>query len=269
MMRSDNLPALAASLLALASLMAAAPARGATASPGNGEPVAKVRKNGNPRPQGWIASDQAAAVALSHETPAPVHEVLQEDLPLRQQRLRRLGLGPKDIEHSYLWLQSPFVNTFEDEYEPVRFMHSKHAAALHGDCATCHHYRPLDPEASETVACKACHRHAFDPELPGRIGLKAAYHMQCLGCHEQMNEGPVSCNAGCHEKKVPDHRSLVSLSDDPTPTEVTEECLRCHEQAGEEMLASAHWLWRGPSSYTVEHRSSICCGKCSTVLNNY
>lgn len=231
-------------------------------------PAHKLRADKHPKPERWVAEDQAAAVAVSRHTPVFVEQVFMEDLLLRQQRLRRLGLGIKDIEHSYLWLESPFVNTFEDSYGPVRFMHSRHAADIHGDCATCHHYRPADPEASETVACKACHQEAFDPEKQGRIGLKAAYHQQCMGCHEDMDQGPVACD-GCHAKNVPDHEGLVRLSADPTPMQVTQDCLRCHEDAGKDMLASAHWLWRGPSRYTVEHRSSVGCGKCTTALNNY
>jgi len=231
-------------------------------------PVEKIRANKHPKPEWWVAPDQAAAVELSHQTPVFVEDVQMEDLLLRQQRLRRIGLGIKDIEHSYLWLESPFVNTFENTYGPARFMHSRHAAALGGDCAACHHYRPADTNASETVACKACHQEAFKPEHRGRIGLKAAYHLQCMGCHEDMEMGPVACE-GCHDENVPDHGRLVKLPPDPAPTQVTQECLRCHDDAGREMLASAHWLWQGPSRYTVEHRSSVGCGKRTTALNNY
>jgi hypothetical protein len=51
--------------------------------------------------------------------------------------------------------------------------------------------------------------------------------------------------------------------------QVTQECLRCHDDAGRDMLASAHWLWRGPSRYTVEHRSNVGCGKGTLAFNNY
>jgi len=240
----------------------------ATVSKANAMPVDKVRTNKHPKPEGWVAPEQAAAVEFSRRTPAFVEDVLMEDLLLRQQRLRRIGLGTADIEHSYLWLESPFVNTFGDTYGPVRFMHSRHAAALGGDCAACHHYRPADANASETVACRACHQEAFNPDRQGRIGLKAAYHLQCMGCHEDMEMGPVACE-GCHTKNVVDHERLVNLPPDFTPMQVTQECLRCHEDAGSDMVASAHWLWQGPSRYTVEHRSSVGCGKRTTALNNY
>jgi hypothetical protein len=242
--------------------------RPAATSDSSVRPNKKIRASECPKPESWVAQDQATAIELSRHTPVFVEEALPEDLPLRQQRLRRIGLGTKDIEHSYLWLESPLVNTFEDTYGPVRFMHSRHAAALGGDCAVCHHYRPADPQASETVACKACHQKAFDPDHQGRIGLKAAYHGQCMGCHEDMGTGPVGCEE-CHLRNVPDHQSLVRLPSDPTPLQVTQECLRCHAEEGREMLASAHWLWRGPSRFTVEHRYAVGCGKRTTALNNY
>jgi octaheme c-type cytochrome (tetrathionate reductase family) len=247
-------------------LVALHPWSGSTTEADSGR-HAMVRTDKDPRPQDWVAPDQAAAMVRSRARPAYVEEVLDEDLPIRQQRLRKMGLDTADIEHGYLWLESPFVNTFEDTYGSVRFMHSQHAASLGGDCAACHHYRPADPEASETVACSACHQTAFDREHRGRVGLKAAYHLQCMGCHEKSGKGPVDCE-GCHLKNVPDHEELVRLPPDPDPIEVTQECLRCHEDAGTDMLASAHWLWRGPSSYTVEHRRSVGYGKCSATLNN-
>jgi hypothetical protein len=98
------------------------------AAGGESTPMPKVRTDPNPKPAGWVAADQAAAIGRAHTTPAFVDEVLIEDLPLRQQRLRRMGLDTGDIEHSYLWLASPFVNTYEDTYASVRFMHSRHAA---------------------------------------------------------------------------------------------------------------------------------------------
>ena len=231
-------------------------------------PVEKSRKDLIPMPEGWTASDQVKAMELASKQYPYVKDVLKEDLPLRQQRLREKGIGLKDIKHGYLLLDSPLVDTFESKYGPVRFMHGKHAAILDGDCAACHHFRPADPAAEETVACRACHQEAFaDPET-GRVGLKAAYHMQCMNCHERMKKGPVSCE-GCHAKRATDHKDLVKLPENPTPQQVTRECLRCHEDAGQDMLTSAHWLWRGPSPYTVEHRKSVMAGKGTTTLNNF
>jgi len=241
----------------------------AAATPGaDAKPVEKVRKDITPKPDGWVARDQAAAIELARKEYPYVADVLIEDLPLRQQRLRSLGIGVKDIKNSYILLDSPYVNTYENEYKPVRFMHAKHAASMKGDCTACHHYRPADEKALEVVGCRSCHQDQFTQKDKERVGLKAAYHIQCMTCHEKMKKGPVSCD-GCHAKRSTDHKELVKLSDNPEPSEVTAECLRCHKDAGQAMLTSAHWLWRGPSPYTAEHRKSVMSGKGTTALNNF
>ncbi len=245
-----------------------APSWAAVAPGADAKPVAKSRKDRTPKPDGWVAPDQAAAEELARKKYPYVKDVLMEDLPLRQQRLRKLGISFKDIKHSYILLNSPYVNSYDHKYGPVRFMHSKHAASLEGDCAACHHYRPADPNAQEMTACRSCHQEGSVEKGSERIGLKAAYHMQCMDCHEKMKRGPVSCE-GCHDKRSVDHRELVKLPDNPKPQQVTAECLRCHKDAGEDMLTTAHWLWRGPSPYTTEHRKSVMSGKGTTTLNNF
>jgi hypothetical protein len=112
--------------------------------------------------------------------------------------------------------------------------------------------RPVPPLSArgrggmETTRCSACHQEPFQKDHPERLGLKAAYHQQCMGCHKEMDKGPIDC-AGCHRKNVPDHKALIQLAANPEPSQVTSECLRCHQPAGEDMLKSAHWLWKGPS----------------------
>jgi hypothetical protein len=185
----------------------------------------------------------------------------------RQMRLRETGLGIKDITHSYFLLDSPIIKKTEDLYGPVRFKHSKHAAQLK-DCALCHHHRPLDAKAKETTRCSACHQESFRVDQPERLGLKAAFHQQCTGCHQEMQKGPTDC-LGCHRKNVPDHKELVKLADTPQPSEVTQECLRCHKAAGEDMLKTAHWLWKGPSPNTLNRSKHVEHGKATTALNNF
>jgi hypothetical protein len=202
-----------------------------------------------------------------------VKDVRVEDPKLRQIRFKELELGVKDIPAAFLLLDSPMVNTYENLYGPVKFMHSKHAASLDGNCALCHHASPAGADAakdrlSETVACRACHQESFDPKRPERIGLKAAYHQQCMDCHTKMHKGPVDC-AGCHSKNVPNHKDLVKLPADPTPMQVTQECLRCHQKAGEDMIESAHWLWKGPSPFTVEKTKRVMSGKATDTINNF
>ncbi len=226
----------------------------------------KIRKDYHPRPSTWVPKDHIKALKLAQKKYEFVKDVFKEDIILRQMRFRHLGIGIKDIKSTYMVLQSPFVNTYEDIYGPVRFMHGAHAKTLNENCVICHHYSPKD-SPNKILPCRACHQDAFNPEHAGRIGLKAAYHQRCIGCHKQRQKGPIGCT-GCHLKNVPDHKKLVKLPKDPTPTQVTQECLRCHKNAGQEMLTSAHWLWRGPSPYTVNHLKCTKHGKGTDVLNN-
>jgi hypothetical protein len=215
----------------------------------------------------WKAPDQEAAKVRAAETVDFVDTVVDECLLCRSQRLRDEGLDINDVTNSYFLLDSPIIKKQEDYYKPVRFMHSKHAAMLK-DCSVCHHLRPTDAKASETTRCSACHQESFRSDHPDRIGLKAAYHVNCIDCHKQMNKGPVDC-LGCHSKNVPDHKELVKLPPNPEPTQVTEECLRCHKQAGSDMLSTVHWLWKGHSPYTLDHRKEVDHGKATTALNNF
>ena len=215
----------------------------------------------------WTAPDQEEARKRASETVPFVDTVVKECRLCRQQNLRNQGLGVKDITHNYFLLDSPIIKKQEDHYEPVRFMHTKHAASIQ-DCALCHHYRPTDPAAKETTRCSACHQESFREDHPERMGLKAAYHQQCMGCHREGGKGPVDCT-GCHRKNVPDHKELVQLQDNPEPWDVTRECLRCHESVGEDMLTTAHWLWKGHSPYTLDHRKEVRLGKATTAVNNF
>jgi hypothetical protein len=218
-----------------------------------------------PGPEGQSEQEQAKAHAAKKYS--FIAEVEREDPVLRKLRLHRMGLDSGDITHEYFLLSSPVVNADTDTYQPVRFMHSKHACALNDNCAACHHYRPADKEQSETVACRACHKEPSHPQAPSRVGLKSAYHQKCMGCHQDMKQGPTGCQ-GCHRKNPQDHTNLVNLPDDPQPREVTKACLRCHEDEARDFVTTAHWLWKGPASYTVNRQHQE-IGKANITLNNF
>jgi hypothetical protein len=108
-------------------------------------------------------------------------------------------------------------------YETVDFDHAMHTDIAE-NCATCHHHTVGTPalkgecatchkkeEISEKVACRGC--HAAEPFSSTEInrlsdggkryhidmpGLKGAYHLSCLGCHEEQG-GPTGCE-DCHER---------------------------------------------------------------------
>ena len=229
--------------------------------------TAAAKAQGLSRPQDWVAPDRQRAIKRAHEKVPFVSKVKDECFVCRQQRLRDEGYGIGDITDACFLLDSPIIKKQSDQYSPVRFMHSKHAAALN-DCTVCHHLRPADPGAKETTRCAACHQQAFDARHPDRIGLKAAYHLRCIGCHEDMHKGPVDC-LGCHDKNVPDHGELVKLPDNPEPSQVTVECLRCHQRQAKQFMKTAHWLWRGNSAFTMGRRKEVQSGKGTNAVNNF
>lgn len=108
-------------------------------------------------------------------------------------------------------------------FEAVSFDHAAHVE-IAGDCATCHHHTTGDGSGggrcdrchaqsakSSVVACRDC--HVADPFTAAQLerkaddryqyhidkpGLKAAYHWNCLGCHEDSG-GPTGCE-DCHPR---------------------------------------------------------------------
>ncbi|SDU61965.1 Class III cytochrome C family protein [Desulfobacula phenolica] len=215
----------------------------------------------------WTAPDQEKAKEKAKEVVPFIKEYKDDHQIVRKIRLMDAGISLKDVTDVYFLLDSPIIKKKENHYEPVRFAHKRHAA-LTKDCSKCHHYRPKDETALETTRCSACHQDSFNSDHPERIGLKAAYHQQCMECHKTEAKGPVDCK-GCHLQNVPDHKELVKLPKNADPFQVTAECLRCHDTQAEDMLTTAHWLWKGPSPYTTGHRKDIMHGKGSTALNNY
>lgn len=106
-------------------------------------------------------------------------------------------------------------------YDPVMFDHAMHVDVAE-DCSVCHHHTtgsaPVNsyclkchPGGSDMdmVACQDCHaspaadqsalrmsaEYVFHDDQPN---LKAAYHLNCLGCHREVG-GPVGCE-DCHAK---------------------------------------------------------------------
>ena len=78
------------------------------------------------------------------------------------------------------------------------------ARAFHGDaatlCAGCHHEPGASgKERTGTPPCKSCHGPKAHPSKD-QPGLTAAYHRQCLGCHQKMGLKQTGCT-DCHAKK--------------------------------------------------------------------
>ncbi|MBI5557123.1 MAG: cytochrome c3 family protein [Deltaproteobacteria bacterium] len=114
------------------------------------------------------------------------------------------------------------LNSLANLFEGVSFDHDMHIEAVSDNCSVCHHHSagtpptdatciPCHLKSAETdsAACNACHVNepfssasleasASNPLLHHKVkpGLKAAYHQNCLGCHQETG-GPVGCQ-DCH-----------------------------------------------------------------------
>ncbi len=98
-------------------------------------------------------------------------------------------------------------------------------------CTDCHH---SNKGFNEIQSCVACH----GGEKPtSEVGLKAAYHTQCIGCHSR-NGAPEECTQ-CHQANaVPETVSLGELSDSYKPAEFSHkshigsfpQCTTCHHK---------------------------------------
>jgi octaheme c-type cytochrome (tetrathionate reductase family) len=192
---------------------------------------------------------------------------------------------------NFFLLNSPVLAAKSDDYEPVGFSHRIHDELVGGDCGVCHHRYTMaegdrvgvdikDLHASMDIkmggpcsschddmaknppqSCNRCHGLPNEPDSPSRIGLKGAYHRQCIGCHERQLKpasAPTEC-ASCHHPWTPDHSTLVALKGKPSPQEVTRTCLSCHPKVGQDLLKTAHWNWKGysPTLKGFEHRIDI------------
>jgi len=123
------------------------------------------------------------------------------------------------------WTQDPprtiELDSLSHLYEGVTFDHVLHVD-LGESCAVCHHHGTGAPvqdencarchsnaEKAKVVTCKECHpvdpfsaEYLRERELDAKLyhrdkpGLKAAYHQNCMGCHEEMG-GPTGCQ-DCH-----------------------------------------------------------------------
>ncbi len=95
-------------------------------------------------------------------------------------------------------IESPDEVTIEELshwFGPVEFTHSDHIDMADA-CSDCHH----DQEPDEISACSDCHGVTYDPSEPDAPNLKMAYHLLCVGCHQEV-DGPLAC-VDCHERKA-------------------------------------------------------------------
>ena len=124
------------------------------------------------------------------------------------------GDGPDEVE----------IDSLAQLYEPVYFDHAMHEEVTDSNCAVCHHHTlgtQIEDEncmrchaesgATDEISCQGCHpSNRFEAEYLNKIdadntlyhrdkvGLKAAYHIRCMNCHEEL--GVANGCQDCHSR---------------------------------------------------------------------
>jgi hypothetical protein len=120
------------------------------------------------------------------------------------------------------------IRILEKQYEPSVFPHlkiirklsevsndSKMAVSFHRNmqtiCNGCHHQSNTQAEAvkNKPPYCRNCHSLTFDQKNINRPRLLAAYHRQCMGCHEKMKIKATGCT-DCHKEKTVMPNNILS-----------------------------------------------------------
>jgi hypothetical protein len=147
----------------------------------------------------------ASSCSICHRGPSE-GQVPDERLPLYHDK--------KEVPETVI------IKDLEKEFKPAHLPHlkivnklvsisngSSLARRFHGTgkqtlCAGCHHRSELQSAAVKVPTCATCHTRPFQPNSLGKPGILGAYHQQCIGCHQAMNQKPkaLECTK-CHPAK--------------------------------------------------------------------
>ena len=113
------------------------------------------------------------------------------------------------------------IKVLEREYEPAKFPHMKIIEGfvkisndsklgsyfhmrLQTICDGCHHQSRANAEVEKDSPpyCRNCHGMTFDRQNRNKPKLIAAYHGQCMGCHNYMKLEKARKCEECHKKKA-------------------------------------------------------------------
>ncbi len=104
--------------------------------------------------------------------------------------------NPADMPH--MKIVNKLVAISNDSSLARRF----HATKDQALCSGCHHRSDLQQAAVQAPKCSTCHGRSFDVNALGRPGVLAAYHRQCMGCHQAMGQLPIALECvKCHPAK--------------------------------------------------------------------
>ena len=147
-----------------------------------------------PKPEGSLVQKNPTAEARAPSAARPYRSF---SFP-RERIPEEVSIGI--LEETYeraLFPHAKIVSTLLDHIE-----RSSLALAMHGSqdlvCQGCHHQAPT---SAQPPLCVTCHGKGFNKKDPHSPRLIAAYHLQCMGCHQRMGiQGLSGCTA-CHKAK--------------------------------------------------------------------
>lgn len=90
------------------------------------------------------------------------------------------------------------IKDIQKAQPPVTLSHEKHAKTLSIKCVECHHtYKEGEKKVEK---CSSCHKAEAEGK---KVGLKEAYHKNCIECHKKEKAAgkaaPTLCK-DCHKK---------------------------------------------------------------------
>jgi len=135
---------------------------------------------------------------IIEKAPTPLFQDKEKVPEKLQLKVLEREFKPAEIPH--LKIVNKLV-ALSNESSLARWFHATKEQTL---CSGCHHRSELQQAAIKAPKCSTCHNRSFDPKALGRPGLSAAYHRQCIGCHEAMNQKPAALECvKCHPAKEP------------------------------------------------------------------
>ncbi len=160
------------------------------------------------------ASCQVCHLKTADGEPAPKDEAQAKEEAARLLAARQPVTGTVSVDQIP---ETVTIKHLSNDYDPVTLPHrkmvlklaegaakSKMAAYFHAEpttlCQGCHHNSPATVKPPQ---CGSCHGRSSDALNLNRPGLMAAYHQQCIQCHDKMGlekPGSRECTA-CHAKR--------------------------------------------------------------------
>jgi hypothetical protein len=160
--------------------------------------------------------DENSCGACHMELPVDLNLTNTSETENNDERIAKSLLEKRKIIGTYDMQEIPelvVIKSLSDQYKPADFPHrkvvnslmkhiegSKLAQYFHNQkgsiCMGCHHNSPA---TSKPTSCNNCHGNTPDSKNVFKPGIRAAYHIQCLGCHNVMGIEKIGCT-DCHKE---------------------------------------------------------------------